>query len=163
MKTAGREGRLDLKLLGFLNENMSQNSGKPPIRILLQKTQRIGTWSNRAVAVKKTDRAQTYTKVFRWRLPEGQTQRPAKVEVVGTFTNWQKVPLLPDGVLDAWHVTLHNIACNRTHHYMLFVDGKPAPDKHCDGLALPHGPQEEQHALQTVRGPRVFMLFAQTK
>lgn len=46
---------------------------------------------------------------------------------------------------------------------MLFVDGKPAQDKHCDGLAVPHGAQEEHCALQTARGPRVFMLFAQTK
>ena len=130
---------------------------------MLQKTQRIATLSNHAVAVKKTERAQTFSKVFRWRLPEGQAQKPASVEIAGTFTNWQKVPLSRDGVLDAWHVTLHQIPFNRTHHYMLFVDGKPAPDKHCDGLAIPHGPHEEQHALHTVRGPRVFMLFAQTK
>jgi hypothetical protein len=85
------------------------------------------------------------------------------VEVAGTFTNWEKVPLLRDGVPDAWQVTLPDIPCNRTHHYMLFVDGKPVPDKHCDGLAIPRGPQEEQYALPTARGPRVFMLFAQTK
>ncbi|HUA68469.1 MAG TPA: glycogen-binding domain-containing protein [Candidatus Saccharimonadales bacterium] len=107
--------------------------------------------------------AQTYAKIFRWRLPDGHTEKPAKVEVAGTFNNWQKVPLMRDGVLDAWHVTLHQIPGNRTHHYMLFVDGKPAQDKHCDGLAVPHGPLEEQYALQTIRGPRVFMLFAQTK
>jgi hypothetical protein len=142
---------------------MSQNSGKPPIRIILQKTQRIGTLPNRAVSLKKADRAQTYVKVFRWRLPEGQTHKPTRVEVAGTFTNWQKVPLLRDGAPGAWQVTLHNITCNRTHHYMLFVDGKPVPDKHCDGLAIPRGPQEEQCALPTARGPRVFMLFAQTK
>jgi len=57
----------------------------------------------------------------------------------------------------------HNIPCNRTHHYMLFGDSKPVPDKHCDGLAIPRGPQEEQYALPTARGPRVLMLFAQTK
>lgn len=142
---------------------MISNSGKPPIRIILQKTQRIGTLPNRPAAMKKADRTQTYPKVFRWRLPKGQTQKPSRVEITGTFTNWQKVPLTRDGTPDAWQVTLHNITCNRTHHYMLFVDGKPVPDKNCDGLAIPRGPQEEQHALQTARGPRVFMLFAQTK
>lgn len=113
--------------------------------------------------MKKAAPAQTYTKIFRWRLPKGQTPKPAKVEVAGTFTNWQKVPLLPDGMPDAWHITLPDIPGNRTHHYMLFVDGQAVPDKHCDGLAIPRSPQEERHALQTARGPRVLMLFAQTK
>ena len=108
-------------------------------------------------------RPQTYSKVFRWRLPDGQTQEPATVEVVGSFTHWQKVPMLRDGALDAWHVTIHHIPGNRTHHYMFLVDGKPAYDKHCDGLAVPSNAQEEQFQLQTTRGPRVFMLFAQTK
>jgi len=110
-----------------------------------------------------TERRQTYSKVFRRRLPDGQTHDPASVEVVGSFTHWQKVPLIRDGVLDAWHVTLHHIEGNRTHHYMLLVDGKPAYDRACDGLAVPHGYQEEQYQLMTDKGPRVFMLFAQTK
>lgn len=118
---------------------------------------------NRPALAKKAERGQTYTKIFRWRLPQGQTQKPTRVEVAGTFTNWQKVPMARDGVLDAWHVTLHQIPGNRTHRYMLFVDGNPTQDKHCDGLAAPQGTQEEQHALQTIRGPRVLMLFAQTK
>ena len=105
----------------------------------------------------------TYAKIFRWRLPDGQTEPPQTVEVAGTFNHWQKVPLLRDGMLDAWHVTLHHIPGNKTHHYMIFVDGKPVQDKHCDGLAIPHGPQEEQYAIQTARGPRLFMLFGQTK
>jgi hypothetical protein len=46
---------------------------------------------------------------------------------------------------------------------MLLVDGKPAHDKNADGLAVPHGPQEEQYQLTTDRGPRLFMVFAQTK
>src|SRR5215831_12782828 len=79
------------------------------------------------------ERPPTYSKVFRWRLPDGQTQEPATVEVIGSFTHWQKVPMLRDGVLDAWHVTLHHIPGNRTHHYMFLVDGKPAHDKNCDG------------------------------
>jgi hypothetical protein len=108
-------------------------------------------------------RRQTFAKVFRWRLPAGQTQEPTLVEVVGSFTNWKKVPLIRDSSLDAWHVTLHHIQGHRTHHYMLLVDGKPVYDKECDGLAIPHGPEEERFALNTDRGPRLFMLWAQTK
>jgi hypothetical protein len=104
-----------------------------------------------------------YTRVFRWRLPDGQTQVPATVEIVGSFTHWQKVPLKRDSELDAWHVTIHHIPGHRTHHYMLLVDGKPVPDKHADGLAIPHGPQEEQYQLATSRGGRVFLLYAQSK
>ena len=36
-------------------------------------------------------------------------------------------------------------------------------EHHADGVAPPHGPQEERFAVQTPRGPRVFMLFAQAK
>ncbi len=114
-------------------------------------------------AHKPAARRQTYSKVFRWRPLKGQTPAPAAVEVAGTFTGWEKVPLMRDGVMDAWHVTLHNLQCGRMHHYMLLVDGQPVRDKHCDGLAIPHGPQEEQYQLMTDRGPRVLMLFAQTK
>jgi hypothetical protein len=105
----------------------------------------------------------TYAKVFRWRLPEGRTQEPATVEIVGTFTNWQKVPLVCERKQHAWHVTIHNVPAHKTHHYMLLVDGQPAHDKNSDGLAVPHGPQEERYQLMTSRGPRLFMLFAQTK
>lgn len=106
---------------------------------------------------------QTYSKVFRWRLPDGQTEEPSTVEIIGSFSHWQRIPLKRDSVLDAWHTTIHHIPGNKTHHYMLLVDGKPAYDKNCDGLAVPHGPQEEQYQLQTDKGPRVFMMFAQTK
>ncbi len=106
---------------------------------------------------------QTFSKVFRWRLPDGQTTEPKKVEIVGSFTNWQPVEMTRDGKLDAWHVTMHHIPGNQTHHYMLLIDGQPTFDKTCDGLAVPHGFQEEQYQLQTERGPRVLMLFAQTK
>jgi hypothetical protein len=85
------------------------------------------------------------------------------VEVVGSFTHWQRVPLMRDGKLDAWHVTLHHIEGNRTHHYMLLLDGQPTYDKDCDGLAVPHGPHEEQYQISTDKGPRVFMLWAQTR
>ena len=115
------------------------------------------------IAGASVGRKQAYSKVFRWRLPDGQTEEPATVEVVGSFTHWQRVPLMRDGTLDAWHATLHHIEGNRTHHYMILVDGKPVQDKTADGLAVPHGPQEERFQLMTARGPRVFLLFAQTK
>jgi hypothetical protein len=109
------------------------------------------------------EQGQTYTKVFRYRLPDGQTEEPQSVEVVGSFTHWQPVPLHRDGKVDAWHVSLHHIQGNRTHHYMLLVDGKPTMDKTCDGLAVPHGSPEEKYAIPTDKGPRVLMLFAQTR
>jgi hypothetical protein len=110
-----------------------------------------------------SDNRQIFSKVFRWRLPDGETHEPATVEIAGSFTHWEKVALQRDGKLDAWHVTLHHIPGNRTHHYMLLVDGVPTYDKNCDGLAVPHGFQEEQFQLQTDKGPRVLMLFAQTR
>ena len=105
----------------------------------------------------------TYSKVFRWRLPDGQIEIPQSVEVVGSFNDWRPTQLMRDAVLDAWHVSMQSIPGGKTHHYMFLVDGKPVYDKHCDGLSVPDGPQEEQFALTTPRGPRVFMLFAQTK
>jgi hypothetical protein len=114
-------------------------------------------------AMSDQPRQQTFTKVFRWRLPDGETEEPGSVEVAGSFTHWQKVSLHRDGLIDAWHVTVHHIPGNRTHHYVLLVDGTPVFDHACDGLAVPHGFQEEQFALPTDKGPRVLMLFAQTK
>jgi hypothetical protein len=108
-------------------------------------------------------RKQVFSKVFRWQLPDGQTREPVSVEVVGSFTNWEKVPLIYDRARDTWQVTLHDIRNNRTHHYMILVDGKPAYDKYNDGLAFPQGSEEEQYQIMTDKGPRVFMLFAQTK
>jgi hypothetical protein len=108
-------------------------------------------------------REQVFSKIFRWRLPEGHTREPVSVEVVGSFTHWEKVPLTYDSTLDTWQVTLDRIRINHTHRYMILVDGKPAYDKHNDGLALPQGPEEEQHQIMTDKGPRVFMLFSQTK
>ena len=145
---------------------MSQNFGnafniKPPYKGIPAHPQpgvRSAPGGKAAAAPKPT-----YAKVFRWRLPEGRTQEPATVEIVGTFTNWQKVPLTRDSKVDAWHVTIHHVPAHKTHHYMLLVDGQPAYDKNSDGLAVPHGPQEEQYQLVTDRGPRLFMLFAQSK
>lgn len=109
------------------------------------------------------ERRPTFSKIFRWRMPDGHTQVPGTVELAGSFTHWQKQPLGRDGALDAWHLPVHHIPGNRTHHYMILVDGKPTFDKTCDGLAVPHGPDEERFAMPTDKGPRVMMLFAQTK
>jgi hypothetical protein len=109
------------------------------------------------------ERKLTFTKIFRWRLPDGRMPEPATVEVAGTFTNWQKVRLFHDKVRGGWNATLPHIPGNRTHHYMLLADGKPVEDPHSDGMAVPNGAQELQFAIATDRGPRVFMLFSQTK
>lgn len=111
------------------------------------------------IAVRKP----TYSRVFRWQLPAGETHQPRTVEIIGTMTQWEKVPLSHEPKTNGWHVTLHNIPSYKTHHYMLLADGKPVPDKNSDGLAIPHGAQEEQYALAGARGPRLYMLFAQTK
>lgn len=112
--------------------------------------------------IKIEERKQTYSKVFRWQPPDGEATPPAIVEVAGTFTNWKKVPMSRD-VAGGWQLALHQIPGHRTHHYMFFADGKPVHDKNCDGLAIPHDAEEEKSAIATPRGPRVFMLFAQTK
>jgi 1,4-alpha-glucan branching enzyme len=109
-----------------------------------------------------SERKQVFSKIFRWRLPVGWTEMPEKVEVAGTFSDWKKIEMKLD-VSGGWQIALHNIPGNRTHHYMFFVDGKPVRDEQCDGLAIPSNAQEEQFAITTPRGPRVFMLFAQTK
>jgi hypothetical protein len=120
----------------------------------------VSPLAGRGVAV---ERKPVYAKVFRWKLPEGQTQLPQTVEVIGSFTDWQAVPLVNDHKVGSWHATVPEIPGNKTHHYTLLVDGRPTPDKGCDGYALPNGPQEERYAFDTVRGPRLCMLFAQTK
>lgn len=71
--------------------------------------------------------------------------------------------MMHDSVVGAWHVTMHHIPGNKTHHYMILVDGKPTYDKSCDGLAIPQGEIEESFALKTDRGMRLFMLFGQAK
>ncbi len=106
---------------------------------------------------------QVFSKVFRYRVPDGETREPKTVEVAGSFNHWQKVPLVHNGKLDGWHVTIHHIPGNRTHHYMMMIDGEAVMDHSCDGLAVPHGMTEDQFVLKTDKGPRVLMLFAQTK
>ena len=55
------------------------------------------------------ERKLTFSKVFRWRLPPGQTKAPATVEVAGSFNHWQKVPLHRDSEMDAWHARLETL------------------------------------------------------
>ncbi|MFV0437909.1 MAG: hypothetical protein ACK5PS_11050 [Desulfopila sp.] len=49
--------------------------------------------------------------------------KPAeKVEIIGSFTNWQRVPLVPAGVGGYWEVTLPVV--RGEHKYTFVVDGK---------------------------------------
>lgn len=88
---------------------------------------------------------------------------PVRVEVAGSFNDWQRVAMKRDRVSGVWQVTLHDIPASRTHKYMLLANGRPVNDPHADGLAVPHTPEEVQHQLTTPRGARVFMLASQTK
>ncbi len=101
-------------------------------------------------------------KVFRWSIPTDQAPQPASVEVVGSFSGWQKVPLAYDKATRTWSVTMTNIQSNHTHRYAILVDGKPSYDKNCDGLAVPREPKEENWQIATPKGPRIMLLFAQT-
>ncbi len=108
-------------------------------------------------------RALTFSKVFRWQPESPGGPMPVRVEVAGTFSSWQRVALKRDRVTGVWQLTLHDIPGNRTHNYMLLVNGRPVNDKFADGLAVPHTDEEKLHQLETPRGPRVFMLASQTK
>ncbi len=107
-------------------------------------------------------RSGTFSKVFRWQTEKPGPQ-PVSVAVAGTFNEWKPVPLKFDPLNGNWQLTLHDIPGNTTHHYMLLANGKPANDKNADGLAVPHTDAEKQFAFTTPRGPRVFVLFSQTK
>lgn len=105
----------------------------------------------------------TFSKTFRWQPTNPQASLPNSVEVVGSFTAWRAAALVHDKVTNTWQLTLHGIPGNSTHRYMLLVNGEPAQDRNADGLAVPKGFDEQQFQLMTPRGPRVFLLFAQTK
>ncbi len=145
-------------MLHRLNDLVPRSALPQPVAIKRERTSEPPHRSH-----KDSEPRPTYAKVFRWRLPPGQTAVPNTVEVIGSFTEWKPVPLLRASGRDSWEVTVPEIAGHRTHHYMLLVDGLPTQDKNCDGLAIPHGPEEQQYALSTPRGPRLFMLFAQAK
>jgi hypothetical protein len=104
-----------------------------------------------------------FTKMFRWPVPAGGTSPPTTVEIVGSFTGWQAVPLAYDKATNTWQTALDNIESNHTHRYVILVDGKPSYDKTCDGLAAPECTEEAKWQIETPRGPRVMLLFAQTK
>ena len=108
-------------------------------------------------------RSATFSKIFRWTPPQPNDPVPATVELAGSFTGWKRAAFEYDETSAAWQLTLHDIPGNRTHSYMLLVDGQPAQDRNADGLAVPQTPEEKQHQLTTPRGPRVFMLASQTK
>jgi 1,4-alpha-glucan branching enzyme len=88
---------------------------------------------------------------------------PESVAVIGSFSDWQAIPLEKDQSGQVWQLMLNNLPGNCTHRYMLLLDGKPAKDANADGLAIPETEQEKAWALTTPRGPRLFMLFSQTK
>lgn len=105
----------------------------------------------------------TFSKVFRWRAADVQQRNPASVELAGSFTDWQRRPFTHDERTDTWQLTLTDIPGHHTHRYTLLIDGVPAQDKNCDGLAVPEGDLEQGYQISTTRGPRVCLLFAQTK
>jgi hypothetical protein len=104
-----------------------------------------------------------FSKIFRWQPRDPDAPGPASVELVGTLTDWRAVALTRDAVTNTWQLALHGISGNRTHRNMFLVNGEPAHDQHCDGLAVPDGFEEQQFQLMTARGPRIFLMFAQTK
>ena len=112
---------------------------------------------------RREDPRDTYARVFRWKPCAKFSEAPTSVEIVGSFTRWQTVSLTHDPIQNTWSITINGIPGKKTHHYMLLVNGQPVHDPGCDGLALPSGFDEEQYALQTEKGPRVLMLFSQTK
>ena len=88
---------------------------------------------------------------------------PVRVEVAGTFNGWLRVALKRDRVSGVWQVTMNDLPGNRTHNYMILVNGRPVSDKNAHGLAIPQTEEEKAHAFETARGPRVFMLTSDTK
>lgn len=127
------------------------------------KTSGVGPQDSVRPEAERQDQRGGFTKVFRWPMPADQTPLPTTVEVMGSFTDWRKISLVYDKVTRSWQVALHNLRGNHTHRYVLLVDGKPSFDKTCDGLAVPDGPDETKWQITTPRGPRVMLLFSQTK
>ena len=138
-------------------------SASPPVRHPVKATPLVAEREASHRPQNNREATPVYSKVFRYRLPEGEMREPKMVEVAGSFNRWQRVPLIHNGKLDGWHVTIHHIPGHRTHRYMMFIDGVAVMDHACDGLAVPHGPEEEKYVLETDKGPRVMMFFAQAK
>ena len=116
-----------------------------------------------ALHKKKTERIPRFSRVFRWQPSGPEVPIPDSVQVAGSFTEWQGVAMTREAVTNTWQLTLHDIPGNQTHRYMLLVNEEPAYDKHCDGLAVPERFEEQQYQIVTQRGPRIFLLFSQTK
>lgn len=54
-------------------------------------------------------------------------QKAKRVEISGSFTNWQNIPLVPSGTNGYWEISLKLPAGE--HHYTFIVDGsKSLPD-----------------------------------
>ncbi len=106
---------------------------------------------------------QTYTRWIRWPVPAGLEPTPTSVEVVGSFTDWHRLPLVYDPATRSWNAAVQDIVANRTHRYVILVDGKPSYDSTCDGLTLPQEQEERRYQIQTGKGPRVMLMFGQTK
>jgi hypothetical protein len=116
-----------------------------------------------ALPAGKREQRTGFTKVFRWPVLADQTPKPTTVEVAGSFSGWRKVPLSYDPPTRTWQIALNNIEGNRTHRYVMLVDGKPSYDKTCDGLTTPQTPEEAKWQIPTPKGSRVMLLFGQTK
>jgi hypothetical protein len=143
---------------GFTNvvENKCSTATRPP------RGRFVPTPPGRPDAEKHEQRT-GFTKVFRWPVPAGQTPQPTTVEVLGSFNGWRKLPLNYDPPTRTWQIALNNIEGNRTHRYVILVDGKPSYDKTCDGLVAPQTPDEAKWQIATPTGPRLMLLFSQTK
>lgn len=105
----------------------------------------------------------TFSQTFRWRPSEPGAPRPASVAIVGSLTHWRPVALGQPRADDAWQVILRGIPGNRTHRYVLLVDGQPTADDSCDGLTPPVDANEREYQVVTPHGPRVCLLFSNTK
>ena len=137
-------------------ENKCRTTTRPP------RDRLVPTFPCRPEAEKHEQRT-GFTKVFRWPAPAGQMPLPTSVEVVGSFSGWRKVPLSYDPPSKTWQLILNDVESNRTHRYVILVDGKPSYDKTCDGLAAPQTPDEAKWQIATPKGPRIMLLFSQTK
>jgi hypothetical protein len=124
---------------------------------------RLAPTASRHSQPEKREQRTGFTKMFRWPVPVGQTPPPTAVEVVGSFSGWHRVPLSYDPPSKTWQLILNDVESNRTHRYVILVDGNPSYDKTCDGLAAPQTPDEAKWQIATPKGPRIMLLFSQTK
>jgi hypothetical protein len=124
---------------------------------------RVSPTGQGSAEAEKREQRFGFSKVFRWPVPADQTPAPTTVEVIGSFSGWRKVALNYDAPSRTWQIIMNDIEGNRTHRYVMLVDGKPSYDKNCDGLAAPQSPEEAKWQIATPKGPRIMLLFAQTK